>query len=434
MGEAKTEFNWRVACGIALAVCLAGGWMVGGSQAKARAQAQATSTSEGSRPNSRLLSAEEGRAIVDAAQDQDRPAHGAQDCSHLVHQTYLNAGFGYTYASSFELYAGNENFERVRKPQPGDLVVWPGHVGIVLDPLEHSFYSLVSTGLEAQNYLGPYWMSRGRPRFYRYKIENAEILTASRAPASSRPSHSAKQQETGAAVEERSPVAVSNSNRPPKAVSERARVVNGPAAPPAPVVESSTFEIPESIVISAGSKQPTTSQVAEGISELSNATGTVLRSDDPAKLTLPVVIFERLHVERLEIKRDHGWARLEIDSRATIAGGETNYKRRREKVRWELRKTESGWEAIAPTDRMYVPNDVAVRNLAAQLARLTEVDGTAAHQETILPRESQLANLLSGLLDDKAAISSNNRKPQKRKQPAGGGEKPEKPAESGGPS
>ena len=430
MGEAKTEFNWRIARGIALAVCLAGGWMAGGSQA----QAQVRSASQESVSNSRLLSAEGGRTIVNAARDQDQPERGAQDCSHLVHQTYLDAGFEYAYASSFELYAGNENFERVRKPQPGDLIVWPGHVGIVLDPLEHSFYSLVSTGLEAQNYLAAYWMSRGRPRFYRYKIENAEIMTASKTPASSRTSHSAKQQETEVAVEERSPVAGSNSNRPPRAVSERTKVVNGPAALPAPVVESNTFEVPQSIVIAAGNKQPTTSQVAEGISELSNASGTVLRSDDPSKLAMPVVIFDRLHVERLEIKRDHGWARLQIDSRATIAGGETNYKRRHEKVRWELRKTESGWEAVAPADRTYVPNDVAVRNLAAQLARLTEEDGTAVHQETILRQESQLANLLSGLLDNKVGAPSSNRKPQKRRPSAGGGEKPEKPAESGGPS
>ena len=164
MGEAKTEFNWRIARGIALAVCLAGGWMAGGSQAQAQAQAQVRSASQESVSNSRLLSAEGGRTIVNAARDQDQPERGAQDCSHLVHQTYLDAGFEYAYASSFELYAGNENFEGVRKPQPGDLIVWPGHVGIVLDPLEHSFYSLVSTGLEAQNYLAAYWMSRGRPR------------------------------------------------------------------------------------------------------------------------------------------------------------------------------------------------------------------------------------------------------------------------------
>jgi hypothetical protein len=88
-----------------------------------------------------------------------------------------------------------------------------------------------------------------------------------------------------------------------------------------------------------------------------------------------------------------------------MAGGQTDYKRRREKVRWELRRTESGWEAITPTDRTYVPEDVAVRNLAAQLAWLTEGDGAAAHQEAVLRQESQIATLLSVLLKSKPADS-----------------------------
>src|SRR6266403_854630 len=222
MAKSKTEFNWRAARTLAVAACLAGACMAAGSLA----QAQGASASQGTWSNSRLLTAEEGRAIVDAARDQDQPARGAQDCSHLVHQTYLSAGFEYPYASSFELYAGNENFERVRYSQPGDLIVWPGHAGIVVDPLHHSFYSLVSTGPEAQDYEGSYWKSRGRPRFYRYKVENAEMLTAVKAPASARAAKSKKPRETGPAIEEGSPVAACASNRPPKAVSERIRIVH----------------------------------------------------------------------------------------------------------------------------------------------------------------------------------------------------------------
>jgi hypothetical protein len=387
MGKSKTEFNWRVARTFAVAACLIGACMAAGSLA----QAQAASASPGSGSNPRLLTAEEGRTIVDAARDQDQPARGAQDCSHVVNQTYLSAGFEYPYASSFELYAGNENFERVRYSQPGDLIVWPGHAGIVVNPLQHSFYSLVSTGLEAQDYEGSYWRSRGRPRFYRYKVENAEPLTAIKATASARASKSKKPRDIAPAIEERSPVVAS----------ERTRVISVPPALPASAVAPTTFEVPQSIIIAAGNKLPTSSQVAEGISELSNASGNVLRADDPSKLALPVVIFERLHVQGLEFKRDHGWARLQIDSRATIASGQTDYKRRREKVRWELHRTKSGWEAITPADRTYVPNDVAVRNLAAQLVRLTERDSAAADQERVLRQESQLANLLSALLKNK---------------------------------
>jgi chitinase len=129
---------------------------------------------------------------------------------------------------------------------------------------------------------------------------------------------------------------------------------------------------------------------------------------------MPVVIFDRLHVEHLDVKKNHGWARLQMDTRATIAHGETDNKRRRVKVRWELRKTDSGWEAIAPADRTYVPNDVAVRNLAARLALLTEGGGAEAHQESVLRQESKLANLLSALLETSKPHRAQSKVPESK--------------------
>ncbi len=412
MNKARTEFNWEAGRGFALTACLAGGCLIAASQAKAQdapasqARAQSAPTAQASAPNFRLLNAKEGRSIVAAAKDQDQSARDAQDCSHLVHQTYLDAGFEYPYASSRDLYVGNENFVRVRHPHPGDLIVWPGHVGIVLDPIEHSFYSLVRTGLEAQDYLGTYWKARGRPRFYRYKVENGQILTAAvRAPASPRAANLKKTSDAATLVEERSPTAP-NSNRAPKTTSARTKVESDPTTTAsASSVVGAPVDVRHSIIIAPGNKQPTSSQVADAIADLTNGSGEVLRADDSLKLVLPVVIFERIDVERLEFKRNHGWATLRIDSRATIAAGETDYKRRSEKVRWELRRTEPGWEVITSMDRIYVPNDVAVRSLAAHLARLTESDDAAAHRETVLRQESQLANLLSALLESKQATS-----------------------------
>ena len=115
-------------------------------------------------PKVRLVSTTQGRSIVDSALSFEQPIRGTQDCSHLVHEIYAAAGLDYPYASSFDLYAGSESFRRVKAPQPGDLITWPGHVGIVLDPAEHSFYSLVRSGLQAQNYTARYWRSRGRAR------------------------------------------------------------------------------------------------------------------------------------------------------------------------------------------------------------------------------------------------------------------------------
>ena len=394
MREMKTNSRWKRTLEVSRAFCLI--WLCVTEIKGVRAQSSVDMGQ--SAGHLRLLSAQQGKAIVSAALDENEAPSGAQDCSHLVHQIYRDAGFEYAYASSFELYAGNANFARVKYPRAGDLVAWPGHVGIVLEPAEHSFYSLVSTGAEAQNYDGPYWRSRGRPRFYRYKTDGGRILTAAKVPGSSPAPISAKRQISDEEAEEHSDAGARDSNRPPETAK---KIAYGLPAPAAPAAESSMYEAVRSIVIAPGKKQPTKAEVAEGISELSNASGKVLRAQDPSRLAAPVVIFERFQVERLEMKRDHGWAHLQIDSRATIAGGETDYARKREKVRWELQRTASGWEALAPADRTYVPQDVAVRNLAAQLARVTEGDGSAAQREIVVRQESQLAKLISGLLDKK---------------------------------
>jgi len=383
--ETKSRSRWTL--GLSLVLCLI--WL--GFAEVQGANAQSTAAASQSGRNFRLMTAAEGREIVSGALEQEQVASGAQDCSHVVHEFYVDAGFEYPYASSFEIYTGNENFARVKMPRAGDLIAWPGHVGIVVNPVEHSFYSLVSTGLETQYYDGPYWKSRGRPRFYRYKVVAAGILNARKTLPTQRNSNTTNQRRGAAVLEESSPVEMS----------ERTANNYGPQIPETPDVPDATAEIPSSIIIATGNKQPTRDEIADGISELSNGAGRILRSDDPTRLQLPLVIFERFEVEKVEIKRDHGWAHLKVATRVLLAGGAVDSKRRNERVRWELRRTKSGWEAVLPTDRTYVPQDAAIRNLAAQLARLTESDGAAAHQETVLRQESQLANLLSGLLEKK---------------------------------
>jgi hypothetical protein len=396
MREMKARFEWNGARHLAAALAFAWASVIGVSPVNA----QETASAKEPEAVSRLLTAAEGRAVVNAAWELDMPARRTQDCSHLVHQIYANAGFEYPYASSFEIYAGSESFERVRNPQSGDLVVWPGHVGIVADPLQHSFYSLVRTGWEAQDYQGPYWRSRGRPRFYRYKVGGGEVLSAARTSAPPPLSNSTRQRGATAVMEERSPAENTDPNRPPRGA-ERTKVNDRLAAPRTPGEEATAFEVPSSIIIGQGNKRPTPEEVAEGISEVSDAFGYVLRSDDPLSIQLPVVIVEQFKVERVEVKRDHGWARLEVESKVFLVGGSVHLKRQKEKVRWELKRTESGWEAVTPQNRNYVPHDVAVKNLAAQLARLTESDGAAAHRETVLRQESRLASLLSVLLENK---------------------------------
>jgi hypothetical protein len=360
--------------------------------------AQAVASGQGPVPTSRLLTAKEGRTIVNTARELGRPTDGIVDCSHLIHEIYQNAGFDYPYQSSFELYAGAEKFVRVRFPHGGDLIVWPGHVGIVVDPLLHSFYSLVRTGLVEQDYEGVYWKSRGTPRFYRYKKDRAVFLSGAKTPATALVANDKRSPHPDGATEDRSSQANSASNLPPKTPSTRNSLIYGPQTPAELRDTAQAFELPPSIAITRGRKPPTREEVGEGISELSDAEGSLLRVGDPLKVQMPVSIVDQFSVERVEIQRGHGWAHLKIYSKASIVGGAVQFKRVNEKVVWELRRTESSWEAVTPTDRAYVPRDVAVKNLSAQLARLAESNAAGNRREEVLRQESQLAQLLNALL------------------------------------
>src|SRR5579859_2488958 len=117
-----------------------------------------------------LVSAEQGQAIADFALQTGRHIRPKPDCSHLVHLLYARAGLIYPYEDSRVLYRGVDDFERVKTPQPGDLAVWLGHVGIVLSPEEKTFLSSVRSGIITESWSAPHWVRRGRPRFYRYRV------------------------------------------------------------------------------------------------------------------------------------------------------------------------------------------------------------------------------------------------------------------------
>ena len=114
------------------------------------------------------LSRNDRRQLLSTAFDVPTEQSSETDCSHLVHEIYEEAGFPYSYAPSSDIYAGIEGFQRVKSPKPGDLVVWRGHVGIVIKPSRHTFFSFLSSGPATDDYESTYWKHRGRPRFYRY--------------------------------------------------------------------------------------------------------------------------------------------------------------------------------------------------------------------------------------------------------------------------
>lgn len=285
--------------------------------------------------------------MVEAAWKHRQRTRRKPDCSHLVHQIYHLAGLPYPYATSQSLFAGAEPFVRVKKPQPGDLVVWRGHVGIVVDPKERSFYSSLSTGLRVESYDSRYWRGRRPVRFYRYR-------------------------------------------RPGPG-----RIQLAGAGPP------TAFAVPSSILIATSGSKPEREDIAAAIAELSQGAAGILRGGDLSQIRVPVVIFDQLYVERAKVKSKRGWARVRIHTHVSVRGGQIKRKQRREKRRWELRRTEAGWQALKPSDRVYVPHAMAVRALAEQLELLTRPDVSAPDPTKAADQSLQIVRLLLALLEDK---------------------------------
>ena len=127
--------------------------------------------------HSSFLTPQEGASLIDAALDPHLRRAPGVDCSHLVHTIYDQAGFSYTYADSSDLYRGTPHFRRVNHPQAGDLVVWPGHVGIVVNPRHRTFFSALSHGPGTAKYDARYWKRRGPARFFRYlKLDQSALV------------------------------------------------------------------------------------------------------------------------------------------------------------------------------------------------------------------------------------------------------------------
>jgi NlpC/P60 family len=157
-------------CGLALWVCSSE--LAPGQAATANTAPPSATASRGRKPD-RMLTADDGLGVISAALDPKVRRYAGHDCSHLVHAIYQRAGFPYAYAGSDDLYDGVQGFQRITQPQPGDLIVWHGHVGIVVRPSKHVFFSFMTAGPGIDDYEASYWVNRGQPRFYRYVKNNA---------------------------------------------------------------------------------------------------------------------------------------------------------------------------------------------------------------------------------------------------------------------
>jgi NlpC/P60 family protein len=340
----------------------------------------------------RAIARTDGRKILAAIPTVDVESESETDCSHLVHDIYDRAGFPYEYVSSRELYIGSTNFIRVRVPQAGDLVVWRGHVGIVIDPQQHSFFSFVSSGPETQFYDSPYWRSRGIARFFRYVAD--------------KPPHADRTLE---AVErpDRKPLPVqgddrSLENHPP---SDLSKPVTARALHPVPVADTSrstAVQTPREIVLQVAGKNPSPEEAAAAFVEMNHDFGESLRTGSLNSPGKSIVVYRELRVLAVQIKGKRGTALVRIESLAAPADAQTGSQLRSREESLEFEKTKRGWVMRPLKDAAYVDREVALRVLSVRLADLAKNTDATPEQER---EQTQIIRFLNFLVIDNSAIA-----------------------------
>lgn len=93
--------------------------------------------------------------------------HDGIDCSHFVWEVIKAAGHsGAPYISTSQI-PGSGYYSQVDMPQVGDIVLWDGHMGIIVDTTQGKFIGAQSRGVEEASYTSGYWGNRHH-RYFRY--------------------------------------------------------------------------------------------------------------------------------------------------------------------------------------------------------------------------------------------------------------------------
>jgi len=350
----------------------------------------ASAETHGPRPIART----EGRKILGAIPTVDVESESETDCSHLVHGIYEQAGFPYEYVSSRGLYIGSTNFTRVRVPQAGDLVVWRGHVGIVIDPQQHSFFSFVSAGPDTQFYDSPYWRSRGIARFFRY-VTDKPLRADLTLEAADHP-HRKHLQVQGNNR--------SSENHPPSELSKPVPARTSHRVPAADTSISTTVETPREIVLQVAEKKPSPEEVVAAFVEMNQDFGESLRTGSLTSLGKSIVVYRELRVLAVQNRGKRGTALVRIESLAAPADTQTGSQLRWREESLEFEKTKRGWVMSSLKDAAYVNREVALRVLSVRLADLAKNTDATPEQEREQAQIIRFLNLL--VIDNPAAASA----------------------------
>jgi hypothetical protein len=314
-----------------------------------------------SQAQSLLLSSTEGLSVIETALESRNGGLSKLDCSHLVHTIYDRAGFPYPYASSSDLYVGVEEFRVVTRPHAGDLVVWPGHVGIVVNPSKTTFFSALHSGVGVESYSSPYWKDRGTPRFYRY-VKVAE--TNSKKNTSETPNLTRTGLDSAANRDPNDPVKANLEEDSPRLL----------------IIDSAKPQIPD---------------IADALLRSLSVDPEGLREADVFKLTRPLIVFSQLEVRAIKIHGHQGHVEVRITALLSLEGGKMNLKPWQQVQAWQMQKQDrKRWELLLPRDAIYIPKETAVRVLAHQLSLMADAGNEPANRR----QKSELAQMLDIIL------------------------------------
>lgn len=363
---------------LSMTVCLAA------SAALVQAAAPPADHTVGARPLTRA----EARLIVLATSSADKRIEGESDCSHLVHDVYQRAGFPYAYVTSRDLYTGNANFVRVHFPQPGDLIVWRGHVGIVIDPQERSFFSSLRSGVDTEFYDSRYWRARGVARFYRYVTEKPLRLAEIRESAR-RLTHKGDPLQRR---QESRHVSLASAGKSAGATAGFAET--GATLP---------RKAPREKILHVRGRVPVPQEVASALAEVNEDSASVLRDASLSDPDRPVIIYSRMQVTAVHVNGPRGTAEARVQSLVALPAGETSPDANWKEVPLELQKTRAGWLIKKTGEEIYVPRDAALQVLTARLASLTEATDVTPEQQY---EQSEIIRFLNLLVPDDGEVSA----------------------------
>ena len=362
-----------------------------------------------------LVTVNQGETIVQAAWELRRGLNPKPDCSHFIQAVYAKAGFVYDYANTREIFTGIDSFRRVQHPQPGDLVVWQGHMGIVIDPGEHSFYSSVLSGFAIENYQSNYWQARGYPRFYRFVVKDLQMAprtTTRTLRASAKQVHPASDQPP-AQQTQRVPVSVSSqkpgmmtttttvaashvgaSQQPAQIVAKvepsapaRAEAEAGKTVTPDTAIHNEVFVTSQAI--------PSRREVLAAIIRAADDNGQHLLQSRLLEWQPSVGVADDFRLVSLDVQGNSGLAEVEVKQIAVLRYGKPISIRSLATRRVILSRQQQGWILVTAHELLYLNHHQAVLALTDQLSNLskTPADQLQARKTT---------KVLHELLSDKS--------------------------------